>query len=49
MKQYKLIAYVIAALVVVALLFGFFFGERMAAQDNKDTMRLPAASTTPSD
>ena len=49
MKQYKLIAYVIAALVVVALLFGFVFGERMAAQDNADTMRPPAASTAPSD
>ena len=49
MKQYKLIAYVVAALVVVALVFGAFFGERMAAQDNADTVREPAASAAPAD
>ena len=49
MKQYRLIAYVVAALVVVALLFGAFFGERMAAQDNADTVREPAASAAPAD
>ena len=49
MKQYKLIAYVVAALVVVALVFGAFFGERMATQDNADTVRQPAASAAPAD
>ena len=49
MKQYKLIAYVVAALVVVALVFGAFFGERMATQDNADTVRQAAASAGPAD
>ena len=49
MKQYKLIAYVVAVLVVVALLFGIVFGERMAARDNADTVRQSAASAAPVD
>ncbi|MBP8804401.1 MAG: hypothetical protein KBG99_08500 [Pseudoxanthomonas sp.] len=45
----KWMVYALLLAVCIAVVAGLVVGERMATQDNADTVRQPAASAAPAD